>query len=229
MRAKDIMTTRVVTVGPDTSVKEIASQLLAHRISAVPVLDKDDRLVGIVSEGDLLHRAETGTAQRRRSSWLDLFTGEEQLAKDYVKSHGRKAADVMTRDVVSVREDTPAQEIAEILETRHIKRVPVVRDGRVVGIVSRANLIQGLTKIQELAATQESDATIRARLNAELAKQGWAHLLTTNIIVKGGVVELWGIVGSEAEKNASRVAAENIQGVRAVVDRRSVQAVPAYI
>jgi CBS domain-containing protein len=230
MKAKDIMTTRVVTVRPETTVQEIVSQLLAHRISAMPVVDKDDRVVGIVSEGDLIRRVETGTAPRRRSSWLELFVGDEKLAEEYAKSRGRKATDVMTKDVISVTEETSAQEIAEILETRHIKRVPVVRQGRLVGIVSRANLVQGLTKAQEVIGLEPTDEEIRQRLNSELAEQSWSHLLTTNIIVKGGIVEFWGIVGSEAEKKASRIAAENIKGVKSVIDRRAVQAmVPGYV
>lgn len=229
MKAKDIMTTRVVTVRPETLVKQIASELLAHHISAVPVVDKNDRLVGIVSEGDLLHRVETGTATRHRSYWLELFTGEERRAAEYVKSHGRKAADVMTKDVVSVSEDTTVQEIAGILESRQIKRVPVVRDGRVVGIVSRANLVQGIATAQDLLDAAPSDEAIRQQLNAELTRQGWAHLLTTNVIVNAGIVEFWGFVGSEAEQKASRVAAENIKGVRTVVDRRTVMPVlPSY-
>ena len=229
MKAKDIMTTRIVAVRPETPVKQIASQLLANHISAVPVLDKHDRLVGIVSEGDLLHRVETGTAARHRSYWLELFTGEERRADEYVKSHGRKAADVMTKDVVTVSEDTPVQEIAGILESRQIKRVPVVREGRVVGIVSRANLVQGIATAQDLLDAEPSDEAIRQQLNAELAHQGWSHLLTTNVIVNAGIVEFWGFVGSEAEQKASRVAAENIKGVRTVVDRRTVMPVlPSY-
>jgi CBS domain-containing protein len=238
MRAKDVMTTRVVSVRPDTSVKEIAASLLAHRISAVPVVDRDQRLLGIVSEGDLLHRVEIGTGEHKRSWWLSLFTSDEQLADEFTKSHGHTAADIMIRDVVTVGEETPLGDIAEILESRHIKRVPVVHMGRVVGIVSRANLVQALARAnlqrdlaerQILRAPEVTDEAIRERLNTELGKQEWAHLLTTNIIVNAGIVEFWGIVGSEAEKRASRVVAEAIPGVRSVVERRTVQAaVPGY-
>jgi CBS domain-containing protein len=239
MRAKDIMTTRVVTVRPDTPVKEIATTLLMQRISAVPVVDAHERLVGIVSEGDLLHRVEIGTAARRRAWWLSLFTRDEELADEFTKSHGRSAADVMTRDVVTVGEETSLAEIAEILETKHIKRVPVVHLGRVIGIVSRANLVQALARVnlqmglaerQARNLPEPSDEAIRERLNTELGKQDWSHLLTTNIVVNAGIVEFWGIVGSEAEKRASRVIAETIPGVHSVIDRRAVQAtVPGYV
>jgi CBS domain-containing protein len=238
MRAKDIMTTRVVSVRPETSVKEVTANLLAHRISAVPVIDRDDRLVGIISEGDLLRRVEIGTAGRQRSWWLSLFISDAELADEFTKSHGYTAADIMTRDVVTVGEETSLSDIAEVLESRHIKRVPVVRLGRVVGIVSRANLVQALAranlqrdlaKRQMLRAAEVTDEAIRERLNTELDKQEWSHLLTTNIIVNAGIVEFWGIVGSEAEKRASRVIAETIPGVRSVIDRRTVQAtVPGY-
>ena len=238
MRAKHVMTTRVVSVRPDTSVKDIAARLLAHRISAVPVVDKGDRLVGIVSEGDLLHRVEIGTAGHKRSWWLSLFTSDAQRADEFTKSHGRTAADIMTRDVVTVDEETSLSDIAEILELKHIKRVPVVRLGRVVGIVSRANLVQALARAnlqrdlaerQVLKAPEVTDEAIREQLNTELGKQDWSHLLTTNIVVNAGIVEFWGIVGSEAEKRASCVIAEAIPGVRSVIDRRTVQAaVPGY-
>ncbi len=151
MRAMDVMTTNVITVSPDTSVQEVATLLSERGISGVPVVDAENRLVGIVSEGDLLHRVETGTDRRpdrrsgrRRSWWLDTVGSDEELARDYVKSHGRTAKDVMTSEVISVSETTELADIANLLETKRIKRVPVVRDGRLVGIVSRANLVRAL-------------------------------------------------------------------------------------
>ena len=149
MRAMDVMTTNVITVGPDTSVQAVAALLAERGISGVPVVDSANRLVGILSEGDLLHRVETGTESppdrrsgRRRSWWLDTIGSDEELARDYVKSHGRTAKDVMTRDVISVSDTTELADIATMLETKRIKRVPVLRDGKLVGIVSRANLVR---------------------------------------------------------------------------------------
>ena len=143
MRAIDIMTSEVITVGEEASVQRVA-QLLAERgISAVPVVDGENRVIGMVSEGDLLHRTETGT-ERRRSWWLDMMSSTNKLAGDYIKSHSGKVKDVMTRDVIGVVDTTPVADIAVLLETNRVKRVPVVRDGKLVGVVSRANLVRAL-------------------------------------------------------------------------------------
>lgn len=154
MRAKDVMTSPIVTAGPQTTVPEIAKLLIERRISALPVVDQGERVIGIVSEGDLMRRVEN-TDERHRSWWLRLFSDPATDAADFVKTHGRRAADVMTRDVVTVGEDTPLHEIAALLEERRIKRVPVVREGRVVGIVSRANLLHGL-------AARPADTPVRS-------------------------------------------------------------------
>src|SRR5437016_10449224 len=143
MRAADVMTTDVVAVGPDARVVEVAETLLASRISAVPVIGEGGELVGIVSEGDLMRRSETGT-ERRRAWWLEALVGRTTLANDYVQANAQKVADIMTRNVVTATPDTPLGEIAALLERHHIKRVPIVRDGKILGIVSRANLIQAL-------------------------------------------------------------------------------------
>ena len=228
MKAKDIMTTQVVTVKPETSVTAIAQKLMDHRISAVPVIDGAGRLVGIVSEGDLLHRVETGTARRHRSWWLSLVTSGTTDAAEYVKSHGKHAADVMTRDVITVDENTSLSEIAEILESRRIKRGPVLKNGVLVGIVSRANLVQGLATMRGTVAEKApSDTRIRESILAEVEHASWSGLASTNMTVSDGVVELWGFVASDAEKQAWRVAAENVAGVKKVVDHRAVT--PAVI
>ena len=143
MRAVEVMTTKVITVGENASVAEVAKLLAERGISAVPVVDKDNRVIGMVSEGDLLHRTETGT-EKCRSWWLEMMASTNQLAGDYIKSHGANVKDVMTRDVISVSDTTPLADIAVLLETNRIKRVPVVRDGKLVGIVSRANLVRAL-------------------------------------------------------------------------------------
>ena len=149
MQAKDVMTEGVITVGPDTPIREIASVLLERHISAVPVIDDTGSVIGVVSEGDLIHRPEIGTEARGRAWWLRLFEDNADLAASYSKSHGAKARDVMTRDVISVEESTPLADIAELLETRHIKRVPVTRDGKLAGIVSRANIVRALAASPE--------------------------------------------------------------------------------
>ncbi len=222
MKAKDIMTTPVVTIAPDTTVREIAELLLERRISGVPVVE-GGRLVGLVSEGDLLHRHELGTDRERpaRSWWLRLISGESAPAA-YVKSHAAHARDIMTRDVISVAEDTPLAEIATVLETHRIKRVPVLRGERLVGIVSRANLVQALAARPRPGkpARAKSDDSIRRQLLAELERQPWWPSSASNVMVTDGIVHYWGILDSDDQKEAARVAAENVPGVRKVEDHR---------
>jgi CBS domain-containing protein len=235
MRAIDVMTTNVITVDPDTSVQALATLLSERGISGVPVVGKDGRLVGIVSEGDLLHRAETGTerrTQRRRSRWLDSFASDQEAARDYIKAHGRTVREIMTRDVISVSDTTELADIATLLETRRIRRVPVVRDGKLVGIVSRANLVRALaiTKNEPTIDADGDDRTIRQRLLTELQGHEWVHMWAADIIVRDRVVHLWfSDDRSEDERQALRVAAENIPGVRQVQEHIVPAAVfPAF-
>jgi CBS domain-containing protein len=215
MLAIDVMTTSPVTATPDTPVIEIARLMLTHHCSAVLIVDAQGQLVGLVTEGDLLRRYETGT-ERKRSFWKEGFMGSDMLAAEYVKTHAQRAADVMTCDVVTVDESTSLQKIADLFESRSIKRVPVMREKRLVGVVSRANLLQALVcavKPGEPAATD--DRSIRTRLTAELQSKRWRP---SNIIVANGVVHFWGEVHSENERKAMRVAAESVPGVRAIED-----------
>jgi CBS domain-containing protein len=224
MKAADVMATNVITVRPDTPVAKIAEVLLANRISAVPVVNDKDALVGIVSEGDLIHRVEAGT-ERHRSWWLELLTGKEILAHEFVKSHARKAADVMTHPVVSVTPDTPLGDIASLLEKHRIKRVPVVNNGKIAGIVSRANLIQALVSLGHAKTSDASvdDLTLHSNILEQLRSKPWVDSSTISVVVNNGTVELWGIVDSETEKNAIRVAVEVTPGVRQVANKLVVE------
>ncbi|HZU90596.1 MAG TPA: CBS domain-containing protein, partial [Stellaceae bacterium] len=189
MRAMDVMTTEVVTVGPDMSVQEVAKLMAERGISGVPVVE-NGRLVGIVSEGDLLHRAETGTerrTERRRRRWFDATHLEE--ARDYIKSHARTVRDIMTREVISVDETADLGEVATVMETKRVKRVPVLRDGRLVGIISRANLVRALAAAPSgtVTAAEGDDREIRAKLLAELNGREWARVWPEDIVVRDGV------------------------------------------
>jgi CBS domain-containing protein len=217
MKARDIMVAPVVTVTPHASVKDVAALLLERRISAVPVVDTQGKVVGIVSEGDLMRRAEAGT-ERRRSWWLRALVAPENLASEYVKAHARKVSDVMTRNVVSATPDTPIHELATLLEKNAIKRVPIVRDGQLVGIVSRANLIQAVASARKGLEIPQTDMIIREKLLAHLRAQPWARTGLLNVMVNDGVVDLWGFTTSDVERQAIRVAAEELPGVRAVND-----------
>jgi CBS domain-containing protein len=217
MKARDVMVSPVVTVMPNSSVKKLAQTLLKNHISAVPVVDDQGRLVGIVSEADLLHRSEAGT-ERRRSPWLRLMAADKALAAEYIKVHSRKVSDIMVRDVVSADPETPLDEIAILMEKNSIKRVPIVSNGQLVGIVSRANIVQAVASKSIRLEVEQKDAAIRDSLLAHLKAQPWAHTALLNVTVNGGLVHLWGMTSSETERQAVRVAAESTTGVHAVYD-----------
>jgi CBS domain-containing protein len=218
MNAGDIMTPKVVSVGPDASILEAMQLMLANRISGLPVIAEGDKLVGIVTEGDFLRRAETGTKRARRR-WLEFFMGPGKLADEYVQTHGRKVFQVMTPNPVTITEDTPLDVVVSLLEERRIKRLPVLRSGVVVGIVSRANLLHALASLARAQPSQaRTDAAIREQIYAELNKQRWIPKDFINIVVREGEVELWGTILDERARQAVRVAAENVPGVKHVSD-----------
>ncbi|HUB44485.1 MAG TPA: CBS domain-containing protein [Acetobacteraceae bacterium] len=219
MNAADVMTPDVITVHPDTPLDQVVTLMLASHISGVPVMDEDS-LVGIISEGDLLRRIELGT-QPRRSHLLEAFSSTTSLAAEYTRTRGRKASEVMTTDVVSVEDTAPVSVIVEVMETYHIKRVPVLCDGKLVGIVSRANLLRALaSKLQAVPDPLPNDRRIRMTVFNELQEHKWGgRVAQLDVTVQDGVVTLWGMVSSEEQRTAVRVAAENVPGVTRVVDR----------
>jgi CBS domain-containing protein len=225
MHALDIMTIDVITAGPTMSVQELARLLDENAISAVPVVDAENRPIGMVSEGDLLHRLEMGAERpitRRRSWWLSLFGSSKpsEDIREYIKSHGRTVGDVMTRQVISVGERTTLADIATLLETRRIKRVPVVRDGKLVGIVSRANLIRAMAALgSPETAGDVDDHSIREKMLAELKRLRLSNIIhPSDIIVRNRVIHLWELdnLSSPEERQALRIAAESVSGVLGV-------------
>lgn len=218
MQAKDVMTQRVISVQSDASVLEAVRLMLQNKISGLPVLDATGTLVGVVTEGDFLRRAEIGT-QKRRPRWLEFLIGPGRLATEYVRATGRKVADIMTPNPHTVSEEVPLAQIVQTMERYRIKRLPVTRGLQVVGIVSRANLMHALASIaREVKPTPSGDVAIREQVLAELGKQPWAPLALINVIVRNGVVELWGTIMDERERQALVVAAENVPGVKSVQD-----------
>jgi CBS domain-containing protein len=218
MHASDVMSTPVISVKPEMTVREVAKVFVEHKISGAPVVDAAGHIVGMISEGDLIHRTELDTEKTRRRAWLDLFSVTRD-ANEYVKSHGLKVADLMTTDVISVDETTPLGKVADVMETRRIKRVPVTREGTLVGIVTRANLVQALAAMPEEPALDAAptDREIRAMLMGELTGRSWAFA-GRNIVVRDGVVHLWGMFQSTDAVTAVRVAAEATPGVKRVED-----------
>lgn len=218
MKASDIMTRDVISIGPDASVLEAVRLMLQHRISGLPVIDAAGMLKGIVTEGDFLRRAETGT-ERKRSRFVEFLLGPGRLATDYAHASGRKVDQVMTLDVRTVAEDASLEQVVHIMERYRVKRVPVVQGGKMVGIVTRANLMRAVASLalaeHPVAA---SDTEIRERLLAELRKQRWAPVGLIDVVVKDGVVKLSGALTDERERQAIRIAAENIPGVAKIED-----------
>lgn len=223
MRARDVMTTDVVSVGPEATVAEIAALLIERRISAVPVVDRG-KLIGIVSEGDLMRRPETET-EPGASPWLSLFTGPGVVPDGFSKTHGMTAREVMTPNVVTVEPDTTLDEVARLLESRRIKRVPVVENGRLVGILSRANLLHALVARRETEERVEDagqrDRRIRAEVQEVLRKNPWLERGHMNLVVSDGVVHVWGIVRSDEHRDALHAALRAIPGVKGIEDHLS--------
>ncbi len=219
MNAADVMTRDVITVAPTTPIKEAICLMLDHHISGLPVIDENGCLAGIVTEGDLLRRVETGT-EKHRPRWLDFVRGTAQRAEDYVHTHGRKVAEVMTRDVVTVTEETKLDVVVSLMERRHIKRVAVADNGQLRGVVSRADLLRALLNSLPCGeAPPADDATLRDHVIAELSRQDWGDDGRVSVSVADGTVHLEGIVFDLRERDAMRVAAENVPGVRRVTDR----------
>jgi CBS domain-containing protein len=217
MRAHQIMTRGVITVTPDTAILEAAHIMLQRHISGLPVVDAAGALVGIVSEGDFMRRAETGT-QRRRSAFLHFLLGPGQSAKDYVRNDGQKVSEIMTPDPVTILEDTTLQDIVGLMEQRGVKRLPVVRGDKIVGIVSRANLLQAVADLaRDVPDPTADDDYIRNRILASLEATDWAPF-GVGVTVRDGIVHIRGVITDERTRQATIVAAENIGGVTEVHD-----------
>jgi CBS domain-containing protein len=217
MRAHQIMTRQVVTVSPDTTIVEAARAMLQNHISGLPVVDASGKLVGVVSEGDFIRRAEIGT-QRKRVRWLKLLVGPGTEAADFVHEQGRKVGEIMTHEPFTITEDTPLEDIVQSMEKNHVKRLPVMCGDQIVGIVSRANLLQAVAGLaREVPDPTADDDHIRDRIIATIEKNNWMPF-GLNVIVRNGVVHLNGVITEERSREAAIVAAETVAGVKEVHD-----------
>jgi CBS domain-containing protein len=226
MKARDLMTPDVVTVAPNTPVMGVARLLAERHISGVAVTDADRKILGVVSEGDLIKQV-SGRHDETPGFFKSLFADPTKMAQHYVKTHGRTAADIMTPDPITVTEDTPAGEIAELLDKQHIRRVLVTRDGRLVGIVTRADLLRALVSVPQAGGGDISDEGVYRAIMAEMKKQPWASTFYTTVVVKEGVVEFYGYCGTDDYRRALRVLAEGIPGVKRVEDHMVIG--PLYV
>ncbi len=219
MKARDIMTPNVVTVPADMAVRDVAALLLDRRISAVPVVDTSGRVVGVISEGDLIRRPELDT-DKPRSRWLRLFMGDEDRARDYVKTHGLHARDVMTRVVASVSPGASLTEVVNLMTKRRIKRVVVLEQGKLIGMVTRSDLLRTLHAREALPteSVPQDDSSVRAAILETIDKEGWAASAIINVQVTAGTAYLWGAVDSDDQRKAILIAVEGVPGVRAIED-----------
>lgn len=227
MKVRDIMTRKVHTVSPETPVKEVARILADQRVSGVPVVDAQQRVVGIISESDFLHRRETGT-ERRQSWWLEFIGDSRTLAREYAKSHGVRAEEVMTAPAVTVTSDSDLSKVADLFDSKRIKRAPVVDGGKLVGIISRGDFVRLLAaRLNADVGAPQGDAAIRAALDKAFRAHSWSDSALLSFDVKNGEVELRGLIADEDQRNAVRVVAENVPGVRKITDQMRIGQLPA--
>ncbi|MDH3319989.1 MAG: CBS domain-containing protein [Betaproteobacteria bacterium] len=215
MKAADIMVKDVVTVGPETPVREAASIMLERHISGLPVVDGSGRLLGIVSEGDLIRRPEIET-DPPKSGWLRLFLSDESRARDFVKHHGRLAREIMTQPAISVAADAPLTEVVRLMERHRVKRIPVVERGKLVGLVTRADLLRALVARQAAAPIEVQDEELRMRIDSMLRDEDWAATAVVYVQVEKGVAQLWGTVESAEQREALLLAVRGVPGVKDV-------------
>jgi CBS-domain-containing membrane protein len=218
MKAKDVMTRNVISVAPDATVLQAGRMMLQYHISGLPVVDGSGNLVGIVSEGDFLRRQETGT-ERRRSRWIEFLLGPGKIASEYTHSHASKVSEVMTEDVRAVDEEAELEHVVDAMERHRIKRIPVMSAGKMVGIITRSNLLHAMVSAARNAKpVTQTDMEIREQLLSELNRAQLAPIAAADVVVRDGVVELWGAIIDERQREALKVAAENIPGVKAIKD-----------
>jgi len=221
MLVQAVMKAPVISVDPSTSVAEAAKLMLSLRISGLPVVQNDGTLVGMISEGDLLRRSELGT-QRKRSWWLEFFASPGKVADEYVQANARKVGEIMATNVVTTQRNASLEEVVELMGRHRIKRLPVLEDGKVVGIIARSDLLRALAEALPAgneAATVSDDARIEAAIAAELAGQSWGRNGLIRVYAQDGVVELTGTILDERARLAARVAAEKVPGVKSVIDQ----------
>ena len=217
MKAQDIMTKDVVTVRPEMTVHQIATLMARKHISGLPVVSKDGDVLGIISESDLIHRPELGTEET--PSALSVIFGDRAVAEDFAKAHGKTAHDIMSRPVVSVHCDSDLNEVADLLERRRIKRVPVLKDGRLVGIIARSDLIRALAKVEtKPASVTLGSGVIHQAITDALKDQSWLDTSYVSYAVKDGKVHITGFVRSDEDRNALRILMQEIPGVKGVED-----------
>ena len=219
MQASEVMTRDVLTVGPETAVATAADLMVRRRVSGLPVVDAGGRVVGMFTEGDLLRRAETGTSDVHRPGWLSFLLGGSRDAGDYVKTHSRRVGDLMRTDVASLPPSADLENVVDLMQRRKVRRIPIVIDGRLVGIVSRLDLVRAVANKLEAVVSDSDDFGVEERLRTELEKQPWINANSIGVSVRNGVVTLTGFIYDERCRKALIVAASNVAGGVKVEDQ----------
>lgn len=222
MKVSDVMTRRVISVSPQSTIADAGKLMLKNHISGLPVIDDAHKLVGIITEGDLVRRPETGT-EPKRSAWLDAFFGPEEGAKSFIRFHGVKVQEVMTRTPLTTTPSATLAEAVQVMESHKIKRLPVVWRNKVVGIVSRANLVRALISIlRATPANSHNDAATRDRILNAIDKENWSSGAAVDVVVRDGVVDIWGTMSNSAQRQALKVLVESTPGVKQVEDHMTM-------
>jgi CBS domain-containing protein len=223
MKVSDVMTRRAICINPEASIVDAIRLMIANHISGLPVVDREGKLVGMVSEGDFLRRAELAT-ERHRSVWFDAIFGPAESATEFIHSHGLNVEEVMSRNPAFVIEDTSLTEVVHLMETRRVKRLPVLRGSRVVGVVSRANLLRALLSLHRATPTiSMDDASLRDRILSDIEKESWSVGAEVDVTVHDGVADLWGSVTDLKQRDALKVLVETTPGVMRVEDHLTWQ------
>lgn len=217
MIVADVMTRNVISIAPGATVEDAAKAMLDRGVSGLFVVDAQGELVGVVTEGDLLRRDELGT-QRHRPWWLRLLVSPGRQAADFTHTYGRHVSDVMTRDVIAVGPEAPLEQVVDTMERHAIKRVPVVENQRVTGVVSRSDLLRALIGQVRKTPIAGDDRAIRSAILDALEKQPWAPVISLNVTVADGVADVWGTITDDAERRAICVCIENTPGVKTIHD-----------
>jgi len=219
MKAKDVMTHCVISITPESSILQAIGRMISHEVSGMPVVDAEGHLLGMITEGDFLRRAETGTEAPRRR-WVQMLVGAGSDAEEYSRTHGRAVRDVMSSNVITVEQDASLDEVVQLMEEHAIKRLPVMAGGRIVGIISRADLMSAVAqRFSEPKPGGASDHSIRAKVMTEMKRQTWAPLHSVKVLVRDGVVDLQGVIYDERQRRALHVLVQNVDGVKELRDR----------
>lgn len=226
MHVRDIMTRDVMTVTPETPLPALAALFAERGISGVPVVEADGKLVGMATEGDLMRRL-AAEGEPPRSWFRSLLESEQRQAQHYAQTHGRHARDVMSTELLTISEEESVNKAAAILEQKGIRRLPVVRDGKLIGILSRADLMRAVLAPPEAAATATSDREIHTQIRREMRKHPWADSYLLFVDVVGGVATFHGFCRSTEIGQALRVLAEAVPGVKDV--RLDLAPTPVFV